>query len=137
MTVSEAVTALLTGHLSKSKLSSRSGVSRSLIDDYLHGRRQPSVAQLERLGAAAGLRLELTWREGERKHVPDWARPNAKMAARPLTMDERAQILERVTAAALSLPRRSPTELTFPPFRSVARQIGARWPDNRRGAGGR
>lgn len=40
--------------ISKSHWSVRSGVSRSLLDDYLKGRVQPSVAQLERLLAATG-----------------------------------------------------------------------------------
>jgi transcriptional regulator with XRE-family HTH domain len=46
--------------LSKSALSARSGVSRSLIDDYLKGRSQPSLAQLRRLASAAGLRLDVS-----------------------------------------------------------------------------
>ncbi len=45
--------------LSKSELSSRSGISRALIDDYLKARRQPAVAQLNRLAKAAGMTAEL------------------------------------------------------------------------------
>jgi transcriptional regulator with XRE-family HTH domain len=44
--------------VSKSALSAASGVSRSLIDDYLKGKSSPSVAQLNRLAAAVGLQLE-------------------------------------------------------------------------------
>jgi transcriptional regulator with XRE-family HTH domain len=46
--------------ISKSALSSASGVSRALLDAYLKGQRQPSVAQLSRLAQAAGLELKLS-----------------------------------------------------------------------------
>lgn len=46
---------------SKTGLSRRSGVSRAQIDTCLKGSTQPSVAQLGRLGAAARLRLDLSW----------------------------------------------------------------------------
>ena len=45
--------------LSKTELSSRSGVSRALIDDYLKGRKQPTVGQLNRLVKAANMAAEL------------------------------------------------------------------------------
>lgn len=45
--------------MSKSELCRVSGVSRSLLDDYLHGAKQPSIPQLERLASAADLRI--TW----------------------------------------------------------------------------
>lgn len=48
--------------LSKSRLSTVSGVSRALLDDYLHGRRNPSMAQVQRLAEAAGLSLEISLR---------------------------------------------------------------------------
>lgn len=50
---------LTTSGLSKSELSSRSGVSRALIDDYLKGRKQPTVGQLNRLVKAANMAAEL------------------------------------------------------------------------------
>ena len=42
--------------LTKTALCSRAGISRALFDDYLHGRKQPSLAQIERIADAAGLR---------------------------------------------------------------------------------
>lgn len=108
--------------LTKSQLSARSGVSRSLLDDYLKGRRQPSVAQLARLGEAAGVRLDLAWTSIEVDRTPRWARPNPAMDAPPLTVAERAQALERVVPVAMAMRRRPRGELQFPPFRSLRRR---------------
>lgn len=56
----QLVTELLAkSKLSKTELSSRSGVSRALIDDYLKGRKQPTVGQLNRLVKAANMAAEL------------------------------------------------------------------------------
>jgi transcriptional regulator with XRE-family HTH domain len=43
--------------LTKTELCARAGISRSLLDGYLKGRLQPSVAQLDRVAQAAGLRI--------------------------------------------------------------------------------
>jgi transcriptional regulator with XRE-family HTH domain len=43
--------------LSKAALCSRAGISRALFDDYLHGKKQPSLAQVVRIADAAGLRV--------------------------------------------------------------------------------
>ncbi|WP_436701207.1 helix-turn-helix domain-containing protein [Nocardioides sp. BYT-33-1] len=56
--------------LSKSALAARSGVSRSMIDNYLKGTTQPSLAQTARLAEAAGLELEVTVRR-RRRVVPE------------------------------------------------------------------
>lgn len=114
-----AISELLASGITKSELAARSGVSRSLIDDYLKGRRQPTVAQLERLGAAASRRLAITWRPVDAGRTPQWARPNPAMASPPTTMAERAQILQRVTAAAAALGRKPLGELEFPPFHAL------------------
>src|SRR5690349_12617766 len=53
--------------LSKSALSAASGVSRSLIDDYLKGHSQPSMAQIERLADAVGCELDVTLRAKTRR----------------------------------------------------------------------
>jgi len=42
--------------LTTTALCSRAGISRALFDDYLHERKQPSLAQIERIADAAGLR---------------------------------------------------------------------------------
>lgn len=44
----------------KTRLSAASGVSRSLIDDNLKGRSQPTLPQLERLASAAGLAVSMS-----------------------------------------------------------------------------
>lgn len=127
MDAEKAVAALLQrSGLSKSELSARSGVSRSLIDDYLNGRRQPSVAQLARLGQAAELRLDLAWTTPVEAEAPHWARPHPDMDAPPLTVEERAEVLERVVATATALRRRPRSaEMDFPPFRSFGAGVSA------------
>lgn len=47
--------------LTKAELSRRSGVSRALIDAYLKGESQPSVAQVQRLSDGADLRIDFVW----------------------------------------------------------------------------
>ncbi len=42
--------------LTKTALCSQAGISRALFDDYLHGRKQPALTQIERIADAAGLR---------------------------------------------------------------------------------
>lgn len=48
--------------LGKSALCAASGVSRSSLDAYLHGRSDPSWRQIERLATAAGLQVDATVR---------------------------------------------------------------------------
>ncbi len=45
--------------LTKTALCSQAGISRALFDDYLHGRKQPSLAQIERIVDAAGFRARV------------------------------------------------------------------------------
>lgn len=142
MLASRAVAVLLDAGLSKSELSAKSSVSRALIDDYLKGRRQPSVAQLARLGESVGFRLEVAWRKepsgdgprldhGARSgRTPSWARPTAAMEPAPTTVAERAQILQRVVDAGLALRTQPPGELMFPPFHTM--RTGSDRPDGAR-----
>lgn len=125
MTAAEAIEALLVGGLTKSELAARSGISRSLLDGYLSGRIQPSVAQLARLGASVGRRLDLAWSPAVARSVPDWARPNEAMRATPLTVQQRAEVLERVVDMAMALPRRQRQSSGYPPFKTI-RAGGAR-----------
>jgi transcriptional regulator with XRE-family HTH domain len=116
MNASEAVADLLArSGLTKAELSRRSGVSRALIDDYLKGRRQPSVAQLQKLGEPAGFHVDLAWVDP----TPAWARPNPAMDAIPLTIEERAVVLEMVCDLVAVLPARERGALEFPPFREL------------------
>lgn len=47
--------------LSITALARLAGVSRASVSEYVHGHRQPSVGQLQRLAAAAGRRAEITF----------------------------------------------------------------------------
>lgn len=132
MNASEAVAEILErSGATKSSLSAKSGVSRALIDDYLKGRRQPSVAQLERLGESVGLRLDLAWRDVEtgvvepvRGSDPSWLiSDNAEMADPPTSRAERAVLLARVIPLGRELQRRPrPSDMEFPPFRTLVRR---------------
>lgn len=71
--------------LSIAVLARRAGVSRASVSEYVHGHRQPGVGQLERLAAAAGRRMLVTF-------PPAW--------------DRRRLDLEDVLALADALPLR-------------------------------
>lgn len=126
MTAGSAIEEILrrTG-LTKTELSRRSGVSRAQIDTYLKGISQPSVAQLRRLGEAAGLRLDLSWTPVAVEPTtsdPSWLiSNNPAMRPPPLTLAERARVLERVVPIAMAQRRRPRGELEMPPFRSLLR----------------
>lgn len=125
-TAAEAIATLVTrSGLTKSDLCAAAGISRSSLDEYLKGVRQPSVRQLERLGAAAGLRVDIAWRDAE-VGDPSWLKPdNPAMEAPPLTVRERAQVLEVVVATAVQLQRRPRGPLTAVPFRQLRRCDGS------------
>lgn len=73
-------------------------MTRSVMNAYEHGRRQPSVAAIGRIAGAAGLKLELA-------------------PGRPLPDDERAaRILSQVLDLAEALPTRRRGALRHPPF---------------------
>jgi transcriptional regulator with XRE-family HTH domain len=84
--------------LNQTELAQRSGVDRSALSAYERGRRQPSVAALSRVAAAAGLALDI---------VP----------ARNATAEEHAgRVLAQVIELAESLPYRPRDELLYPPL---------------------
>lgn len=82
--------------ISQAELARRAGVSRSVVNAYERGTRQPSVAALERLVAAAGLRLALA-------------------PSRPDPVSAGEQLLD-VLELADRLPNRRQSDLTFPPI---------------------
>jgi len=83
---------------SQTELASRSGLDRSVLSAYEHGRRQPSVAAIARIAAAAGLELDL--------------RTGCNVAA-----DEHAgRVLAQVLELAEALPYRPRDELVYPPL---------------------
>ncbi len=57
--------------MTKVALSRKSGVSRSLLDTYLKGQSQPSLAQVQRLAEAAGCAVDMTVRKRPTKSVPE------------------------------------------------------------------
>lgn len=84
--------------LSQTELAQRSGIDRSALSAYERGRRQPSVAALSRVAAAAGLALDI---------VP----------ARNAAAEEHAgRVLSQVIELAESLPYRPREELSYPPL---------------------
>jgi transcriptional regulator with XRE-family HTH domain len=83
---------------SQTELARRSGIDRSALSAYEHGRRQPSVAALARIAAAAGLELDLT-------------------ASRGAAAEEHAgRVLAQVLELAEALPYKPRDELRYPPL---------------------
>jgi transcriptional regulator with XRE-family HTH domain len=88
--------------VSQAELARRSGLPRSVLNAYEHGRRQPGADVLARIVRAAGfdLRLEPTSRGVDERRA--------------------ARILSQVLDLAEALPSRR-RRLTFPPFLQRAR----------------
>lgn len=87
-----------TSGFSQTELAQRSGLDRSVLSAYEHGRRQPSVAALARIAAAAGMELDLA-------------------AASNAAADEHVgRVLAQVLELAEALPYRPRDELTYPPL---------------------
>jgi transcriptional regulator with XRE-family HTH domain len=92
-------------HLSRRELARRAGTSAATLAAYEQGEKEPGVATLERLLAAAGFDLE------------------ARLAPR-LGRDEEARIaadLEDVLLLAEALPSRPRGELGYPPLHRALR----------------
>lgn len=87
-----------TSGFSQTELARRSGLDRSVLSAYEHGRRQPSVAAMARIARGAGLQLELT--------------PTLEGAS----LERQARILEMVLDLACSLPFKGRGELQYPPL---------------------
>jgi transcriptional regulator with XRE-family HTH domain len=83
---------------SQTELARRSGLDRSVLSAYEHGRRQPSVAALARIAAAGGMELDLA-------------------ASRNAAADEHAaRVLGQVLELAEALPYKPRDELAYPPL---------------------
>ncbi|HEY2181279.1 MAG TPA: helix-turn-helix transcriptional regulator [Solirubrobacteraceae bacterium] len=83
---------------SQTELARRSGLDRSVVSAYEHGRRQPSVAALARIAAAAGMELDLA--------------PASNAAAE----EHAGRVLGQVLELAEALPYKPRDELTYPPL---------------------
>jgi transcriptional regulator with XRE-family HTH domain len=82
--------------LSQAELARRAGVPRSVVNAYVHGKRQPGADALARLAAAGGLELTLTPRKP------------------PVDVDRASKILVQVLELAEALPFRPRPELGYP-----------------------
>jgi transcriptional regulator with XRE-family HTH domain len=83
---------------SQTELARRSGLDRSALSAYEHGRRQPSVAALARIAAAAGMQLDLA------------------ACANSAAEEHAGRILAQVIDLAEALPYRPREELAYPPL---------------------
>jgi transcriptional regulator with XRE-family HTH domain len=88
-----------TSGLTQAELARRSGLQSSVLSAYQHGHRQPSVAALARIAAAAGMELRLG------------------LAADSIEAQEHAgHVLAQVIDLAEALPYRPRDELAYPPL---------------------
>jgi transcriptional regulator with XRE-family HTH domain len=105
---SEAVAGELIGEirrergLTQAELARRTGIARSVLSAYEHGHRQPSVAALAHIAAAAGVELQLA--------------PRADCAV----TEHAGKVLSQVLDLAEHLPYRPRPELTYPPLIRLA-----------------
>lgn len=82
--------------LSQAELARRAGLSRSVVNAYVRGNREPGADALARLAAAGGLELQLVPRKP------------------PVDVDRASRILVQVLELAEALPFRSRPELGYP-----------------------
>jgi transcriptional regulator with XRE-family HTH domain len=88
--------------LTQVELARRAGMPSSVLSAYLRGRRQPSVAALARIAAAAGFELQLA--------------PNGDLAQ----IEHAGRVLAQVLDLAEQLPYRPRPELSYPPLIRLA-----------------
>jgi transcriptional regulator with XRE-family HTH domain len=91
-----------TSGLTQAELARRTSIQRSVLSAYEHGRRQPAVAALARIAAAAGLELRVAA-----------ASDRAQLLHAGKTL---AQVLD----LAEQLPYRPSRELAYPPLIRLA-----------------
>lgn len=91
--------------LTQAQLARRTGTSQATLSQYENGRKEPTVAVLDRLLAAAGARLVL-----EVDHPPVKVPSRAEVELVDRTFQD-------VLALAAALPVRHDAELAYPPLR--------------------
>jgi transcriptional regulator with XRE-family HTH domain len=84
--------------LSQAELARRAGIPRSVLNAYLHGRREPGADTLLRIATAAGMALRV-----------DPRKP-------PVDPERASTILTQVLELAEALPFRPRAEMQFPPL---------------------
>jgi uncharacterized protein len=88
-----------TSGLTQAELARRAGLQSSVMSAYSHGHRQPSVAALARIAAAAGMELRIG------------------LAPDSIEAQERAgHVLAQVIDLAEALPYQPREELAYPPL---------------------
>jgi len=87
---------------SQAELARRAGLPRSVLSAYEHGHRQPAVAALARIAAAAGLEVQVA--------------PSTDRAE----LERAGSILAQVLDLAEMLPGRRRGELSYPPLGRLA-----------------
>lgn len=93
--------------LSQAELARRAGITRSVLNAYLHGTREPGTDAMLRIAAAGGVELGVTER-----------RP-------PVDQERASHILVQVLELAEALPFRPRAEMQFPPLLRRLRERGA------------
>jgi transcriptional regulator with XRE-family HTH domain len=88
--------------LSQAELARQTGLDRSVLSAYEHGRRQPSVGALARIAASAGLELRLA--------------PASDYAA----SEHAGRVLSQVLDLAEALPYAPRRDLAYPPLMRLA-----------------
>jgi transcriptional regulator with XRE-family HTH domain len=92
--------------LSQAELARRAGISRSVLNAYLHGTREPGTEALLRIAAAGGMEVQLTGRKP------------------PVDQERASRILVQVLELAEALPFRPRGEMQFPPLAARLRERG-------------
>jgi transcriptional regulator with XRE-family HTH domain len=93
--------------LSQAELARRAGIPRSVLNVYLHGRREPGTDALMRIAAGGGFELELAERKG------------------PVDPERAGQILVQVLDLAEALPFRPRSEIPLPSLADRLRERAA------------
>jgi uncharacterized protein len=88
---------------SQAELARRAGLTRSVVNAYERGHRQPGVDALARIAAAAGMQLRV-------EPAPGMVDPVRA-----------GRILEQVLDLAEALPHRRRGQLEYPPLNRIAR----------------
>jgi transcriptional regulator with XRE-family HTH domain len=102
--------------LSQAELARAAGMTRSVVNAYERGHRQPGVDALARIAEATGMRLRVHWAP----HTVDPIRAG--------------RILEQVLGLAQALPYRRPGKLAYPPMHRRELPPNRRASSNRRPA---
>jgi transcriptional regulator with XRE-family HTH domain len=93
--------------LSQAELARRAGLSRSVLNAYLKGHREPGADALLRLAAAGGVKL------GVEERKP------------PVDPERAGRILNQVLGLAEALPYRPRAEMAYPPLKDRLGKAGS------------